>query len=248
MSVHISEDETVAERAISLYKNRILPVLHKMSYSFIANVIGIILCLLAVSLMVLDFSRQKWPQPLSQSCDLQIKEAASQLAAQIPEDDVQSDGITASVTGAVQKPGVYELDPGARYVDLIATASGYAKDVHRLWIDKNINLAARVQDGEQLYIPSVHDTLDDLCAQEKEKKDLSSDPQTDAEIDTANSGENKPLLNTATKEQLMEVPGVGEVRANTILQGQPYASKEDFQKRVSVPANVMEELEHIFQF
>lgn len=55
------------------------------------------------------------------------------------------------VFGAVQHPGLYRLDEGARVVDVIAAAGGLTPDAD----ETAVNLARRVTDGEQLRLPAV---------------------------------------------------------------------------------------------
>lgn len=45
-------------------------------------------------------------------------------------------------------------------------------------------------------------------------------------------------INTATKEQLMTLEGIGEARADAIVNGRPYKSKNELADRNIVPAKV----------
>jgi competence protein ComEA len=97
--------------------------------------------------------------------------------------------------GAVARPGVYRVQPGARVIDVVDAAGGPAPDadVNRL------NLAALVADGSQVYVPRVGEAA----------------PATSGSAAAAPSG---PLdLNTATLDQLDELPGVGPATAKAIL-------------------------------
>jgi competence protein ComEA len=53
------------------------------------------------------------------------------------------------VSGAVREPGLYRLDGGARVVDAIAAAAGFAEDADH----DAVNLARALSDGEQLVVP-----------------------------------------------------------------------------------------------
>ncbi|WP_448656236.1 helix-hairpin-helix domain-containing protein [Microbacterium lacticum] len=55
------------------------------------------------------------------------------------------------VFGAVQRPGLYRLDEGARVVDVIAAAGGLTPEAD----ETAVNLARRVADGEQLRLPAI---------------------------------------------------------------------------------------------
>ncbi|TWX40547.1 hypothetical protein ES689_03615 [Frigoribacterium sp. ACAM 257] len=55
------------------------------------------------------------------------------------------------VHGRVAAPGLYELASGARVVDVVAAAGGFAADAEQ----GAVNLARLLVDGEQLYVPAV---------------------------------------------------------------------------------------------
>ncbi|MBF4578490.1 ComEA family DNA-binding protein [Frigoribacterium sp. VKM Ac-2530] len=55
------------------------------------------------------------------------------------------------VHGRVALPGLYELASGARVVDVVAAAGGFADDAEQ----GAVNLARPLVDGEQLYVPAV---------------------------------------------------------------------------------------------
>ena len=96
--------------------------------------------------------------------------------------------------GAVQRPGVYELPAGSRVTDLIDAAGGPTADAD---VDQ-LNLAAPVTDGERVYVPRVGEVV---------------------AVAAAGAGApSGPLnLNTATLEQLDELPGVGPATAQAII-------------------------------
>jgi competence protein ComEA len=105
--------------------------------------------------------------------------------------------VVAHAAGAVAKPGVYSLAAGARVQDLLAAAGGASPDAD---LDR-INLAAPVADGSQVYVP-------------KEGEPVPSG----AGGGTSASTPSGPLdLNTATLEQLDDLPGVGPATAQAIL-------------------------------
>lgn len=100
------------------------------------------------------------------------------------------------VCGAVQAPGVYELAAGSRYQDAVAAAGGFREDAEETFL----NLASPLTDGEQLVVPTVEEAASREASQAQAE-------QQDTRVD----------LNLAGKEELMTLPGIGEVRAEAIL-------------------------------
>jgi competence protein ComEA len=104
------------------------------------------------------------------------------------------------VVGAVDRPGVYPLAPGALVEQAIEAAGGPADDA---WLD-GVNLAERVQDGDQVRVPRLASAL----AQD-------ASPGATAPAATPMS----PLsLNTATAAELDRLPGIGPSLAQAILE------------------------------
>jgi competence protein ComEA len=101
------------------------------------------------------------------------------------------------VVGAVRRPGLYRLRDGARVADAVSRAGGATRNADLALI----NLAAEVADGVQVVVPR----REPVTASAGEPSGGSPAP----------SG---PLhLNTATLEQLDELPGVGPATAQRIL-------------------------------
>lgn len=64
------------------------------------------------------------------------------------------------VSGAVAAPGLYVLETGARVVDAVAAAGGFAPDADQA----SVNLARPVTDGEQLHVPRAGEASTDATA------------------------------------------------------------------------------------
>ena len=105
------------------------------------------------------------------------------------------------VAGAVTRPGVLELAAGARVIDAVEGAGGALPEAH---LDQ-LNLAAKVADGERVYVPRIGE--------------LSITP-ADGGAPTGDPGAGNGLLNlnTATQAQLEELPGIGPVLATAVLE------------------------------
>jgi len=108
------------------------------------------------------------------------------------------------VCGAVESPGIYTLPADSRLYEAIALAGGFSKEADPAYH----NLAREIEDGERIYILSASET-----------RALTAEQQLVGEEGAAGSVQTNGLinLNTATAEQLMTLPGIGEARAADIL-------------------------------
>ncbi len=103
------------------------------------------------------------------------------------------------VAGAVLQPGLYRLPDGSRIDDAIAEAGG-AKPKAALEL---VNLAAPLADGQQVLVPL------------RGGEGVPGAGGSEAAAGAAPGG--KVHLNSATLDQLDELPGVGPVTAQQIL-------------------------------
>lgn len=102
--------------------------------------------------------------------------------------------VTVHVAGAVATPGIVRLPDGARVVDAIAAAGGARADAD----PDQLNLAARVADGERVLVP------------------VRGQPVA-ASTATGPAPGGRLHLNGATVEQLDALPGIGPTLAAAIL-------------------------------
>ncbi len=131
---------------------------------------------------------------------------------EIDEDDEE---IMVHISGEVYKPGIVVLKAGSRVIDAVNLAGGLKKDAD---LDK-INLAKRLVDEEKIYIPKIGE--DDIPIESS---------NVNSSTNNFDSPNGKVNINTCTKEELMTLPGIGEVLAQRIIeyrQGNPFRTIED---------------------
>ncbi len=114
-----------------------------------------------------------------------------------PEQEAQEPGILVHVTGAVEHSGVYELKRGQRVEDALALA-GVRSDAA---ID-SLNRAALLSDGQKIVVPVVGE----VAASD------GSAPLADAGV-----ADGRISINQADLQTLMRLPGIGEVKAQAII-------------------------------
>lgn len=108
--------------------------------------------------------------------------------------------ISVYICGAVKTPGVYEFAVGDRLTQGIEKAGGFTEEAQREYL----NLAQLLTDGEKIYVPSKEEVNSGYTV---------ASNMNDAGVD----GSGKININTATKEQLMGLTGVGASRALSII-------------------------------
>lgn len=97
------------------------------------------------------------------------------------------------ICGEVNAPGVYEVLEGSRIFEVVELAGGYTDRA----ASDYLNMAETVKDGMKLIVPAVGE---------------------EAELEPfGGSYDKKVNLNTATKEELMTLKGIGEARAADII-------------------------------
>ncbi|HLK56243.1 MAG TPA: ComEA family DNA-binding protein [Chthonomonadaceae bacterium] len=130
--------------------------------------------------------------------------------------------VVVHVAGAVQKPGVYHLKPEARNVDALQAAGGPTADANT----NGVNLAAHVQDGAQLYIPTRSELPAGGMASAAPivqggkigGKSVSKPSKQSGKVDKLTDPSQGLInLNTADAAQLQRIPGIGPSMAERIL-------------------------------
>ena len=118
-----------------------------------------------------------------------------------PTVDLQSNvKVAIDVGGEVINPGVYSLDKESRINDALAAAGGLSAKADRDWVEKNLNKAEKLADGQKIYIPKVGEEI-------KTNQVLGS-----------NTTETKIVrINSATAEQLDTLIGIGPAMAQRII-------------------------------
>jgi competence protein ComEA len=95
------------------------------------------------------------------------------------------------VAGAVRRPGLYRLRSGTRVAQAIERAGGPMRGADLT----GVNLAARLEDGQQVVVPP-----------------------SGAGAGGSTAAESRPSLGSATAEQLEELDGIGPTLAERIVE------------------------------
>jgi competence protein ComEA len=131
------------------------------------------------------------------------------LIKEVVEESID-EKIVVEIKGAVNIPGVYNLEKDMRLKDLVELAGGLTEHANSDYI----NMARKVIDEEVIVIyakkePSQKVEVNDLQLEKLKltKSHSTTHEQFDFVID----------INQATKEDFMKLPGIGEVKAMAII-------------------------------
>jgi competence protein ComEA len=122
---------------------------------------------------------------------------AQQARVPVSQHVLPAQRLVVHVVGAVRRPGLYRLDQGDRIADAVRRAGGATRTADLA----AVNLAAPLADGVQVMVP----------------RRLPVAGGSTAAPAGAGVSSGPVRLNTATLEQLDELPGVGPVTAQKIL-------------------------------
>jgi competence protein ComEA len=155
----------------------------------VARVAAGALLVIGVAVVAFALLRPSTPSPPP---ELTLPMASTSASTAAPTTAAAS--LVVHAAGAVVRPGLYRLPPGARVDDLVAAAGGVASDAD---VDR-INLAALLVDGERVYVPRLGEAV----------------PVAGGDA-ASSSG---PIdLNTANESQLDTLPGIGPATAKAIV-------------------------------
>ena len=112
------------------------------------------------------------------------------------ESDEESENIICIyICGEVKSPGIYELPEGSRVFEAVDAAGGLLEGVDTT----GINMSEKLSDGQQITV-------------------FKEGARTEGDSGVSGGGKQKVNLNTADKEELMTLSGIGEARAEDIIE------------------------------
>ncbi len=122
------------------------------------------------------------------------------VSAELPADQVvvKAATIYVHIVGEIVAPGIYELDSGARIVDVIFAAGGFSEKADQA----SVNLAREVTDGEQIVVFRVGQAPSSTMG---------------SSGSTSSSRGSQISLNRGSQAELEQLPGVGPALAARMI-------------------------------
>lgn len=159
-------------------------------------------------------------------------EEAEKAVQKVKEENSERERMTAEeeetlllvhICGAVASPGVYEFEEGDRLYHAIEKAGGFLPEADKDYL----NQAWKLSDGMQICVPTREQTLpEEATGRQYGVKSSLSQWETAEDILQGEIPENFPgngsldkavNINTASKEVLCTLPGIGEGKAQSII-------------------------------
>jgi competence protein ComEA len=213
-----------------------VPSLTRRDQLSIGLIAGGLLCVAGAAWLLLTGGSAAAPAPADGDLPVSISPVAVASTSVVPAADLVID-----VQGAVRRPGVVLLAPGARVADALAAAGGYSRQADLNAAAASLNLAALLTDGAQVYVPIIG-------------APAAGGGGTSSGSGGAGSGGGGSTLvnvNTATPEELEALPGIGPVTVQKIVAGraeQPFATLEEMVEREVIDRGQLEDIRDLVTF
>ncbi|HFU4450428.1 TPA: helix-hairpin-helix domain-containing protein [Streptococcus suis] len=127
------------------------------------------------------------------------QEQTEETSTEVSEEPSQ---LVIDVKGAVEKPGLYTLEAGARVNDAVEAAGGLTSQAD----PKSINLAQKLSDEAVVYVASKDENIS-VVASTTASSAMSQEEKNTSLVN----------LNTATEADLQTISGIGAKRAADII-------------------------------
>lgn len=138
-----------------------------------------------------------------------------EAATENPE--TETEDLYVDIGGAVHRPGVYKVENGTRLYEVIELAGGLTSDADT----DSVNQAAFVEDGVKVIIPIYVETDEENPGVKQDVNATQTGPDVSGTVN----------INSADKDTLKTLPGIGDVIADRIIE---YRSLNRFQTKEDI--------------
>ncbi len=168
--------------------------------------------------------------------------------------------IYVDIEGAVTGPGMYHVPQNTRVGDLLKLAGGLLDSSDPFYFYKEVNLAFVLKDGDKVYIPfeweyyestaSIPIALGDYIVTKNDRSNqIPNERSDDALSEQATKPSNtKVNVNTATKDIIDGLSGIGQVYATKIINARPYRDFTELVSKSGVPEATLVKIQADIEF
>lgn len=137
--------------------------------------------------------------------NMEYTETLEEDTSIINEDSIDRNKIIVEIKGEVAKPDVYQLEEGSIIKDLIDMAGGVTEEADL----SRINRAEELLNHELIIIGNIND--------ETESSVVQNSSTSSSNGNNSDKGSILININTADLEQLKEITGIGNIKAQSII-------------------------------
>ena len=135
--------------------------------------------------------------------------------------------ITVDIAGAVESPGVYCFEEGSVIIDAVNHAKGFVEGVAHKFVSMRMNLSSSLSNHQKIYIPFEEDVYCEIRSVQYIDQVENAGSTANNDDTTTTNSDTCININTATKEELMELDGIGESTAQKIIDARPFSETSD---------------------
>jgi len=139
--------------------------------------------------------------------------------------------VVVDISGAVTNPGVYSFESDARIEDLLIAAGGVTETADLEWLEKSLNRAAKLIDGQKIFIPRIGESVAGV--------------NNFAQLSESGGGVTSGAINinSASQKELESLSGIGPVYAQNIIEHRPYSFIEELVSKGAIKQSLFEKIQ-----
>lgn len=202
----------------------------KTKYKVLFGILAVIACMLfgcekREKVLLAELSDPQEQEETAQAEAMQTAETVQEMSAQSqpaegealaeetetpPEKEAV---LVVHICGAVREPGVYELPKGSRLYQAVEAAGGFLEEADADFL----NQAKTLEDGSRICIPTREETEEALSLGEGQPFITGGEESGDGGSGNSRQTDGLVNINTASKEELCTITGIGSSRAESII-------------------------------